>query len=400
MSARQPSSMWVRLVAILAVLVAFDAVLVAAAYWLAHLGVGLVFVMMGGFIVESLTGMTPLELIVGSLTLQAFPSLPVLVAGTVLTLSLQSVFGYRQSLDSAATEPVELNWAFIRSFLTGGNDHSSQQATGTDNASEHVRRHVRDRLTGLAHLSTVSLPSVRVVESPTPNSFVAGRPGEQTLVVTTALVERLDDEQLDAVLAHELAHLKNGDAFVMTAAGFLPTLTARVIERTIRFLRRSKVVTALFPVEPPADEETVFSSAQFHIAAILLSPFVLTVASLLFLTSTACYRALSRIREFRADSGAVAIHGSPAALASALESLSGHERPTADLRTAETGVRELCVLPYSIHDDEDGVDGDGLLARYQRWWQSISATVLPSSHPPVDVRIDALRDRERRAGRN
>jgi heat shock protein HtpX len=396
MSTRQPPGTRFRLLALLAVLVAFDAVLVAAAYWLAHLGVGLVFVMIGQFFVEFLVGATPLELIVDALTFRALPSLPVLVVGTVVTLALQSVFGYRQSLDSAARGEVELTVESLRQLLTGRDEEADESpAAAADPEHERVRRRVEDRLTGLAHLSDTSRPTVQVVESTTPNSFVAGRPGEQTLVVTTALVETLDDEQLAAVLAHELAHLKNGDAFVMTAAGFLPTLTARINERTICFLRRSKIVTWLFPVEPPDGEDTVFSSFQFHVAAILISPFVLAVSSTLFLASMACYRALSRIREFRADSGAVAINGSPAALASALESLSDRERPSADLRTTATGVTELCVLPDAIHDEESGIDGDGLLARYQRRWEATCDRLLPSSHPPVDARIDALRDRER-----
>lgn len=409
MASRQPRGLRLRLVALVALLVAFDAVFVVATYWLVHLGFGLG----TWFVVYETNG-----LVIDALHFRTLPSLPIVAVGTVLTIAVQSVFGYRMSANTVpgqeqtfrdlfgpvtdrVGQPAVAEPGQPLGGLLADRSHAVTEGDDTDERDERVvptfdyseyRERVEARLTGLAQLSDTPVPDVRVVDSETPNSYVAGRPGEQILVVTTGLLRTLDDEQLDAVLAHELAHLKHGDAFVMTAAGFLPTVTARVNEATVQFLRRSGL--GFLPgVEQPEDGNTGWFG-QFHLAMLVLSPIVLAVSTTLWLASTACYRALSRIREFHADAGAVAIEGSPAAVAGALETLDDN-RPTADLRVAETGVRELCVLPDAIDDGDDSIEGEDVIARTQRLWRSTTGKLLPSSHPPAEDRIDALRERER-----
>jgi len=390
-----------RLVALVALLVAFDAVFVVVAYWLGHLAVGL----FSWFVIYESMG-----LVADALQFRTLPSPLVVAVGTVATLAIQSVFGYRMSANTVpgeqqrfrdlfgpVTDQVEPGQPF--GGLLADRSHAVPDEDDDERDPRVVpafdyskyRERIETRLTGLAQVSDTPVPGVRIVDSDTPNSYVAGRPGEQILVVTTGLLRTLDGDALDAVLAHELAHLKHGDAFVMTAAGFLPTITARVNEGTIEFLRRSGL-GYLPGVEKPEDNESA-AFGQFHIAMLLLSPVVLVLSSALWLASTACYRALSRVREFHADAGASAISGSPAALAGALETLDDL-RPTADLRTAQTGVRELCVLPDAI-GDEDGIEGDDAIARTRRRWRSVTARLLPSSHPPIETRVDALREHER-----
>ncbi|QGA82371.1 Zn-dependent protease with chaperone function [Halomicrobium sp. LC1Hm] len=390
-----------RLAALVALLVAFDAVFVVAVYWLGHLAVGL---FSWAITYESV------GLVADALQFRTLPSPLVVAVGTAATLAGQSVFGYRMSANTVpgerqtfrdlfapVTEPIEPGRPFgglladrSHAVSEDGDDERDPRVVPMFDYGEY-RERVAARLTGLAQLSDTPIPDVRVVDSETPNSYVAGRPGEQILVVTTGLLRRLDDEALDAVLAHELAHLKHGDAFVMTAAGFLPTVTARVNGGTIEFLRRSGL-GYLPGVEQPEDSDTV-AFGQFHLAMLALSPIVLALSSALWLASTACYRSLSRVREFHADAGAAAIRGSPAALVGALETLDDL-RPSEDLRTAQTGVRELCVLPDAI-DDGDGIDGDDAVARTRRRWRSVTARALPSSHPPIESRVAALRERER-----
>ncbi|QCD66536.1 MULTISPECIES: M48 family metalloprotease [Halomicrobium] len=390
-----------RLAALVALLVAFDAVFVVAVYWLGHLAAGL----FSWAITYESAG-----LVVDALQFRTLPSPLVVAVGTAATLAGQSVFGYRMSANTVpgqrqtfrdlfapVADPVEPGQPFggllaDRSHAVSADDEDERdpRVVPTFDYGEY-RERVAARLTGLAQLSDTPIPDVRVVDSETPNSYVAGRPGEQILVVTTGLLRTLDDEELDAVLAHELAHIKHGDAFVMTAAGFLPTVTARVNGGTIEFLRRSGL-GYLPGVEQPEDSDTV-AFGQFHVAMVALSPIVLALSSALWLASTACYRSLSRVREFHADAGAAAIRGSPAALVGALETLEDL-RPSEDLRTAQTGVRELCVLPDAI-DDEDGIDGDDAIARTRRRWRSVAARALPSSHPPIESRVAALREQER-----
>jgi len=406
MSSRQPFALRFRLVALVALLIAFDAAFVVASYWFAHLAIGLG---MWAFTYD-LNG-----LVVGALQFRALPAPAVVVVGTALTLALQSVFGYRTSANTVPGEAQSLGDLFdpVTDRYALGSDAgpgrpfggllADRSHTVSDDEDDErdarlvpafdyseYRERVEARLTGLAQLSDTPIPDVRVVDSETPNSYVAGRPGQQTLVVTTGLLRTLDDAALDAVLAHELAHLKHGDAFVMTAAGFLPTVTARVNDATIRFLRVSGL--GFLPnVEQP--EDSSFAGAgQLHFAMLALAPIALVVSSLLWFASTACYRSLSRIREFHADAGATAIQGSPADVAGALETLADH-RPDTDLRVAETGVRELCVLPDAIHEGDELPDD--AVADARRRWRSLAGRALPSSHPPVEVRIDALCERAR-----
>lgn len=369
-----------RLLALGAVLVAFDVVAVAAAYVLAHVALGLAPLFAYQF-----------DHLFWTMSFDYVPLWVALAVGTPLTLVVQSVFGYRMTL---------------RDALEGGERAAERTPDSVAAMREKIdwsetARTVGDRVERLAHTANMTAPDVTVVESAAPNSFVAGRPGEQTLFATTTLVDRLDDDELDAVLAHELAHLKNGDAFVMTAAAFLPAVTTRFNAALGRYLTRSALAGWLLGRGETDGEETKSddegdSSHGFTQADFAMIPFALVAmptAAALYLASAACYRLLSRIREYSADAGGVAICGSPAALAGALESLTGDRRPTADVRTARTGVRELCVLPYAITNGERETPSTRA-ARIARRWDRFCERVLPDSHPDVTDRLDALGARQ------
>jgi heat shock protein HtpX len=365
-SARLP--LRARLVALIAVLVAFDAVAVAAAYVLAHVAAGVAPLVVYQY-----------EHLFWSLGFDIVPLWPVVLVGTPLVLVCQSVFGYRMTLrdarDGDALDPEPDGVPAMR-------DKTGRHETA---------RRLRNRVERLAHMADMSPPNVAVLDAETPNSFVASRPGDQTLFATTGLVDRLDDRELDAVLAHELAHLKNGDAFVMTAAAFLPTVSGRFI-RTLGDVLRHSILLSWVLGDSDEDDSSWSGNGQFSIAVFLFALVAVPITAALYLASTASYRLLSRIREYAADAGGVAICGSPAALASALETLTENTRPTADIRAADTGVRELCVVPHAIDDAADPADGvDDRLARR---WHSVTERVLPGSHPDVDDRIAALRERQ------
>jgi len=356
-----------RLVALVAVLVAFDAVAVVAAYVLAHVAAGLVPLLAYQY-----------EHLFWSMSFDIVPLWPVVLVGTPLVLVVQSVFGYRTTLrDALSAETLEAD------------PDSVAEMRGKIERSETATR-LRARVDRLAHTANMTPPDVTVLASETPNSFVASRPGERTLFATTALVERLDGDELDAVLAHELAHLKNGDAFVMTAAAFLPTVSARFLGAVGRAVRGSVLLQWFFDEDD--DDSTWAGNGQVSIAVFLFAVVAMPVAAALYLASTACYRLLSRVREYAADAGGVAICGAPAALAGALETLTEDRRPETDIRTAETGVRELCVVPNAIEPTEDAPSNRG--DRLARRWRVGSERVLPGSHPAVEDRVDALRERQ------
>ncbi|WP_058995177.1 M48 family metallopeptidase [Haloarcula sp. CBA1127] len=359
-----------RLIALVVVLVAFDAVAVAVAYVLSHVAFGLLPLV--GYDTGTLFWTMGFDIV---------PLWPVLLVGTPLVLAVQSIYGYRMTLRSSGTTATE----------SEASDPDSVDEMRAEIRHSETADRLRERVARLAQTADMATPAVTVIGSETPNSYVASRPGEQTLFVTTALVDRLDDRELDAVIAHELAHLKNGDAFVMTAAAFLPTVSAlftRTLGKTVQY-------SGLCHWFLGGDDRdgTWFAGGNIQIVMLLFAVIAIPVTATLYLASTACYRFLSRIREYAADAGGVAICGSPAALASALETLTDSQRPDTDIRTAETGVRELCVVPHAIEPDEQ-TPPEGRAERLAHRWRTVTDRVLPGSHPAVDDRIAALAERQ------
>lgn len=359
-----------RLIALVVVLVVFDAVAVAVAYFLGHVAFGLLPLV--GYDAGTLFWPMGFDIV---------PLWPVLLVGTPLVLAVQSIYGYRMTLRDSGTSTTE---------SPVSNPESIDEMRAKVRRSETADR-IRERVARLAQTANMATPDVTVIESESPNSYIASRPGEQTLFVTTALVDQLDDAELDAVIAHELAHLKNGDAFVMTAAAFLPTVSA-LFTRTLGKTLQYSMFFHWFLGGDDSDGTWV-AGGNVHLVMLLFAVIAIPVTATLYLASTASYRLLSRIREYAADAGGVAICGSPAALASALETLTGNQRPDTDIRTAETGVRELCVVPHAIETDEQ-TPPKGRAERLAYRWRTVSERLLPGSHPDVDDRVAALEKRQ------
>ena len=205
------------------------------------------------------------------------------------------------------------------------------------------------RVTRLSQQADLPKPTVAVADSRVPNAFATGRSQESSAVcVTTGLLRRLDDEELEGVLAHELAHIKNRDVMVMTIASFLSTLAFLVV----RF-------------------GWLFGGGRNRnggvVVAILVSLVVWIVSFLLI-------RALSRYREFAADRGGAAITGNPSALASALLTIDGSmdKVPEEDLRDQDE-MNAFFIIPLR----------SGVVGR------------LFSTHPPTEKRVEELRNLER-----
>jgi len=358
-----------RLSALLLGLVAFDVLAVVTAYVLAHVAYGLL----------PMFGL-PTGASVWTQGFHLIPLWPVVLAGTPLVLALQFLFGYRVTLREATGGPD----------LPEMSEPETTRERFTAIKQERTATQLRKRVGRLAQTAAMTTPDVTIIDSPTPNSYAASRPGERTLFVTTALVDQLHDDELDAVLAHELAHLKNGDSFVMTAAAFLPIVSARAI-RSLRTTLETSVFTHwLFDGET---SRNAVGGAYFYLPLIAFALIAIPFMAALYLASTACYRLLSRVREYAADAGGAAICGSPAALASALETLTDGRRPNTDIRTAETGVRELCVVPYAIADEESAPPA-GRADRIAHRWRTLTEQILPGSHPDIDDRIAALQERQ------
>lgn len=174
---------------------------------------------------------------------------------------------------------------------------------------------VIDRLCATADMPK---PRVAVSEMDLPNAFATGRNADHAVVcVTTGLLRRLETDELEGVLAHELSHVAHRDVAVITIASFLGVIAGLIV----RFAFYSQLFGGR-----NRDQNT---------AALLA--IVMAVSALVYALSFLLIRALSRYRELAADRAAAMLTGKPSVLASALTKVSGDiaRIPTQDLRTAQ-----------------------------------------------------------------
>ena len=172
---------------------------------------------------------------------------------------------------------------------------------------------VVDRLCALADMPK---PTVAIADTDVPNAFATGRTPQRAVVcATTGLMRRLDERELEGVLAHELSHVAHRDVTVMTVASVVGVLAG--------FLTR----IALFSGMGRRRDD---SGAPAVLVIVLVSMVVYALSFLLI-------RALSRYRELSADRAAAFLTSAPSALASALTKISGEmgRIPSRDLREAE-----------------------------------------------------------------
>ncbi|MFC6716988.1 M48 family metallopeptidase [Natrialbaceae archaeon GCM10025810] len=200
----------------------------------------------------------------------------------------------------------------------------------------------------LARQADVPPPTVRIAESRsrTPTALTVGyRPSTSTIVVTRALLEALDDREREAVLAHELAHVANRDAAVMTA------LTSPGAIASVAGKRYG------------------------------VNPLVAIPAAIVYAVGRWYVAFVARVREYAADDGAVTITGDPAALASALETLDSEleGRPETDLRDHRSAAAfSIVPPPWEEH-------------RFFDRTRRFVARGLLGTHPPTETRIERLR---------
>lgn len=183
-------------------------------------------------------------------------------------------------------------------------------------AEEQPELHgVVDRLCATADMPK---PRVAVSAMDLPNAFATGRNADHAVVcVTTGLLRRLETEELESVLAHELSHVAHRDVAVITIASFLGVIAGLIV----RFAFYSQLFGG--------------RSRDQNTAAVLA--LVMAVSALVYAISFLLIRALSRYRELAADRAGAMLTGKPSVLASALTKVSGDVAriPTQDLRTAQ-----------------------------------------------------------------
>jgi heat shock protein HtpX len=200
----------------------------------------------------------------------------------------------------------------------------------------------------LASRAGLPMPRVYIIPQPSPNAFATGRnPSHAAVAATEGVLRIMSDEELEGVIAHELAHVKHRDILISSVAATL----AAAIMMISRF--------AMFygATGRSDDREGGGSNPLVLIATIILAP----IAALLI------QMAISRSREFDADATGAAIAGSPRGLVSALRKLeaASHAVP---LDANPATAHMFIIKPFSV---------SGLMSLF-------------STHPPTEARVAAL----------
>ena len=227
---------------------------------------------------------------------------------------------------------------------------------------------VVDRLCALADMPK---PRVAIADTDVPNAFATGRsPKAAVVCATTGLLRRLDEPEVEAVLAHEISHVAHRDVAVMTIASGLGMMAG--------LLTRAMFYAGLFGGGNRNDQN------GSQLAA--MEAIVMLVSIVVYAISFLLTRALSRYRELAADRSGAILTGRPSVLASALVKVTGEMSriPTGDLRKAE---------PFNAFFFTPAI-----AQRRGQGGQSFTLSNIFATHPPLEQRLAQLAEIEVQLG--
>ncbi len=238
---------------------------------------------------------------------------------------------------------------FIQYFFS---DKMVMMSTGAKVIEPDEEPELYSMIEKLCQQADLPMPKVAIMQSPVPNAFATGRnPSHAVVAVTSSIMRALNREELEAVIAHELSHIKNRDILTMTFASFIAIIASMILQHF--------VFASLFNRN---------EQAGAWIIAGIVSAIVYVVATILMM-------ALSRYREFAADRGSAYITNNPEALISALTKISGRiDSISPDAKVKIEGANAFFIIP--------ALSGKMALAN------------LFATHPTLEQRIENLRNVE------
>ncbi|MDD5454936.1 MAG: M48 family metallopeptidase, partial [Candidatus Ratteibacteria bacterium] len=205
------------------------------------------------------------------------------------------------------------------------------------------------------------MPKVYIIDDPAPNAFATGtKPGRTSVAVTAGLLSRLNRDELQGVIAHEMSHISNRDVLFVTFAGVLLGSIVFLSDAFLRSMRYSSYSSRRYRSSGKGAGQAQLIMLALAILFAILAPIF---AQLL-------YFALSRKREYLADASAVRLTRYPEGLASALDNISRTNLTLASANKATAPMYIVNPLPKL---------------------GAVGLSDLTSTHPPISERIKILR---------
>lgn len=223
-----------------------------------------------------------------------------------------------------------------------------------------LHKKLHNVVTEMALASGLPMPKIYVIPDPAPNAFATGRDPQHAVVgVTEGLLATMNREELQAVIAHEMGHIKNQDILLMTVVTVLVGTIVLLSDWALRVWRYGGIRT-----------RRGSKSKGMHPVMLLIIVLFALLAPLL---SRIIAMAVSRQREYLADASSSEFTRNPLSLASALEKIAGASSP---VKNAHKGTAHLFIsdpLQRKL-DNKEGLFAD-----------------VMSTHPPIEKRIDRLK---------
>ena len=248
--------------------------------------------------------------------------------------------------------------AFVQYYTS---DKLALRAAGAKVVERDQAPELHDMIERLCAMADLPKPRVAIIDTDVPNAFATGRsPKHAAVAVTRGLWQRLEPQEIEGVLAHELSHVANRDVLIMTVASFFATLAG--------LLTRFGLYSGMFGGGRSRDNNSV----PVWLIVLLVSVVTYFLSQILIL-------AISRYREFAADRGSALITGAPEHLMSALQKISSDmfRIPQRDLREVES-LNAFFIIPANVKG---------------------SLSSLFATHPPLEKRLAALAEIAREMGR-
>jgi len=255
--------------------------------------------------------------------------------------------------------PIAVIFAFVTSWISYYySDRIILSICSARPADQKQDRQVRDAMEGICIAAGLPMPRVYIMEDKSANAFATGRdPWNAVVCVTTGLLEQLDYYELEAVLAHELAHIGNRDILLSTVVSVMVGITvilSDIVRRTLLFGGRGRG-----------------GRGGGHPAVMIIGLIFVILAPI---AGMIMKMALSRNREYLADATAVQFTRNPAGMEGALRKLSGQTQPLE--KASQATCNMFIVNPFDNQGFEAGQMFKGLF----------------STHPPISKRIKAIQN--------